>query len=174
MKSVLVVDVTKSVAVVVITSVVTTVTSVVVVDVVVATSVSVEVYKVVVVTVRGEVVSTTVMEVEIVDTEVATGIERKLEQNGVAPVSFNKSTMSFTTSHSFAGGVRASMGEDHTEWKMLKPRIRNRRSSMLSHAKKEMNLVIIAVISKAHLQRNRAIYILFHCIFTITRQVNGG
>ena len=53
-------------------------------------------------TVRGEVVAMTVVEVVAVAMTVATGIERKLEQNGVALASFSASTISSTSEHSIS------------------------------------------------------------------------
>jgi hypothetical protein len=43
---------------------------------------------------------------------VVTGIERKLEQNGVALTSFNKSTISLTTAHSLDEAVRLLRAEE--------------------------------------------------------------
>jgi hypothetical protein len=43
---------------------------------------------------------------------VATGIERKLEQNGVALTSFSRATISFTTAHSFEEALRLSRGDE--------------------------------------------------------------
>jgi hypothetical protein len=83
-----------------------------VVNVVVVVSVSVDVYTVTVVKVRGEVVPITVVEVVVVDMTVATGIDKKLEQNGVALTSFSTSTIASTTKHSSEDGPRTSRGED--------------------------------------------------------------
>jgi hypothetical protein len=101
-----------NVAVVIVTDVETMVLTVAVVVVVVSVSVSVDVYTVSVLTIRGVVVATTVEEVVVVDTTVARGIARKLEQNGVAQESFNNSTMASTAKHSCEEACRSSIGED--------------------------------------------------------------
>ena len=82
-------------------------------------------------TVRGKVNSTTVVESVTVDTTVAIGIERKLEQNGVAFESFSRSTISFTIAHSVGGAFRASIGEDQADWMRPKPRMRDLENSFM-------------------------------------------
>lgn len=101
-----VVTVAENVSVVVVENVDTTTLVVAVVVVVGIVSVSVDVYRTTVVKVKGEVVTVAVVVVAVVNMLVATGMERKLEQNGVAFSNLSKSTMMSTTKHSFEGAPR--------------------------------------------------------------------
>jgi hypothetical protein len=107
-----VVTTAENVSVVVTENVDTTGLIVAVVVVVVIVSVSVDVYRTTVVKVKGEVVTVAVVDVVVVNMLVATGIERKLEQNGVAFSSLSKSTMMSTTKHSSEDAPRPWRGED--------------------------------------------------------------
>jgi hypothetical protein len=94
---------------------------------------------VVVETVKRDVVSIIVTEVGIVTTVVETGIERKLEQKGVALLTCNSEMMSSTMRHSkFGFGVRASMGEHWVVWKpKLEARSRTIRRPIVLAAKRD-------------------------------------
>ena len=72
-----------------------------------------------------------VVDVVVVDRMVATGIERKLEQNGVALASLSTSTMMSTTKHSFADGPRPSRGEDRAVGVRPKAIIATREKSFM-------------------------------------------
>jgi hypothetical protein len=101
-----VVTVAENVSVVVTENVDTTGLVVAVVVVVVIVSVSVDVYRTTVVKVKGEVVTVAVVDVVVVNMLVATGMERKLEQNGVAFSNLSKFTMMSTTEHSSEDATR--------------------------------------------------------------------